>query len=396
MSENDFYMVLPSNSNPQIHPKNNASNFIVSWESLMYLDSKWKVALTEMTYVYSPYTLNDNYGIEYNYLWTPHINYDVTIIDNKSREGYNNYAVGHARGYSAFRKLQLETQYGDEFFIPKIDNFTILNGGRIRFYCENRFRLKFPNIETANAFGFNALETEDMGFRYSSQQVIFPGKKGMFWFHESDFSPLRNGLLTRYYINVTTYAYNKRDYLTCMIDKFYSFADFKSLINQMKNLSFEYERKPIQDCWLNESTSQICFKVGEEVTRIKFLNGLNTILGFKEREFDCEHDKEFCANFEPQLNRGLNNMYIYASICQPIQVGHTRVPLLKSIWIDVNKPVHPDELRNVVIKNPMYIPLSTSSINSIEINIRNDAGTFIPFPDSAVTSLTLHFKRYNE
>jgi hypothetical protein len=41
----------------------------------------------------------------------------------------------------------------------------------------------------------------------------------------------------------------------------------------------------------------------------------------------------------------------------------------------------------------MYLPVSTSSINSVEINVRTDSGHFVPFSDSAITSITLHFKK---
>ena len=54
-------------------------------------------------------------------------------------------------------------------------------------------------------------------------------------------------------------------------------------------------------------------------------------------------------------------MYIYSSICQPIQVGSTRVPLSKSIWLDNKKNVgraNFGEVRNITTENPMYIPIS--------------------------------------
>ena len=89
-------------------------------------------------------------------------------------------------------------------------------------------------------------------------------------------------------------------------------------------------------------------------------------------------------------------MYIYASICRPIQVGSTRVHLLKSIWLDNKKHdghANFGKVRNIATKTPMYIPISDSSINSIEINIRSDSGQLFPFVDGAITSLTLHFKK---
>ena len=88
-------------------------------------------------------------------------------------------------------------------------------------------------------------------------------------------------------------------------------------------------------------------------------------------------------------------MYIYASVCAPIQVGDVLVPLLKSTWLNVNKNYQYNEIRNIDIKNPMYIPVASSSINMVEINIRSDSGFLIPFSEGADTSLILHFKKYD-
>ena len=97
---------------------------------------------------------------------------------------------------------------------------------------------------------------------------------------------------------------------------------------------------------------------------------------------------------EPMLYRGIDHLYIYTSLCEPINVGGVERPLLKNIWIDGDKRNYSHgEIINVVIQNPIYIPVNATTINSIEINIRDDAGQFIPFPREAVTSLTLHFKK---
>lgn len=68
-NENEFYMVLPSNACPQIHPQNNASNYTVTWESPVDLTSgKWKVALTEAGFNRPPTgKLNEKFGIEYEW-----------------------------------------------------------------------------------------------------------------------------------------------------------------------------------------------------------------------------------------------------------------------------------------------------------------------------------------
>ena len=86
-------------------------------------------------------------------------------------------------------------------------------------------------------------------------------------------------------------------------------------------------------------------------------------------------------------------MYIYSSIGQPIVVGETRVPLLKSVWL--NPRSHYGFTQHIAVKNPMYVKVASASINSIEINIRSDSGRLIPFVDGSKTSLTLHFKKKN-
>jgi len=86
-------------------------------------------------------------------------------------------------------------------------------------------------------------------------------------------------------------------------------------------------------------------------------------------------------------------MYVYSSICAPIQVGDTRAPLLKAIWLKSIKDLVREEVRSINIENAMYIPVSSSTINSVKINIRTDSGSFVPFSDSAITAITLHFKK---
>ena len=65
--DDDFCMVLPSNSSPNTHPNNIASDFIVNWENPFQLhhSDKWSVALTELNYMFPSLTLSQNHKIEY-------------------------------------------------------------------------------------------------------------------------------------------------------------------------------------------------------------------------------------------------------------------------------------------------------------------------------------------
>ena len=47
--KNNFYMVLPSNSCPLIHPDNISTNFKIDWQSPIELEGKWEAALSELS-----------------------------------------------------------------------------------------------------------------------------------------------------------------------------------------------------------------------------------------------------------------------------------------------------------------------------------------------------------
>ena len=66
-NENDFYMVLPSNASPDTFPDNYASDYTVKFDTPIDFNpsDRWKVALTECNYTYSPHTISTNFGIYY-------------------------------------------------------------------------------------------------------------------------------------------------------------------------------------------------------------------------------------------------------------------------------------------------------------------------------------------
>ena len=138
------------------------------------------------------------------------------------------------------------------------------------------------------------------------------------------------------------------------------------------------------------------FTIRGGVSTIEFLNGFNICLGLSKRKYHIV-DSVLFAESEPYLRHGINSMYVYWSIVQPIRVGNVCVPLLKSVWLDrgggKNTSHSFGEVCNIRVKNPMYLPVSSTSISSIEVNIRSDSGRLIPFVEGSITSLTLHFKR---
>ena len=83
-------------------------------------------------------------------------------------------------------------------------------------------------------------------------------------------------------------------------------------------------------------------------------------------------------------------MYIYTNIIEPILLGDQKAPLLKSVWLE--DKFDSNEVVFLTMKQPMYCPISSTRINNIEFNIRDDSGRFINFAKDTVTSLTVHLR----
>lgn len=108
----------------------------------------------------------------------------------------------------------------------------------------------------------------------------------------------------------------------------------------------------------------------------------------------CDGKKENCiiGNRPANLANGLPAvLMVYSNICQPYVTGDVRTSLLRVVPLNLRDYVY----GGVEIKNfspPMYLPLLSSSFQSIEIDIRDEQGDPVPF-DYGTLTVTLHFKR---
>lgn len=65
VEEDEFYLTLPSNSSMQYFPDNKTTNFVTQLPQQLKLDGQWEVALVEIQYPHSFYTVNDHENIIY-------------------------------------------------------------------------------------------------------------------------------------------------------------------------------------------------------------------------------------------------------------------------------------------------------------------------------------------
>jgi len=418
MRTDDFYMILPSNSSPNTYPNNTAGDFIVNWENPVELDpdEKWHVALTELTYVYSPSTISTNYSIKYKRVVKVE-QYRIDLkpyYDPQGKDGIS-YQLLKDVEWDHFHLQYQEPEYAEyvptnsgvdqpnesfpysinfDTWIPKlakspvqVDQMIIQckRAFTISFSHEDRDKLKIPTDTTyANA----VFRTSD-GFWYVPTGLSY----------NQCIELLKQPEQIK--IMGTVHKYDE------LVDIFHfrkdrEFQEPQDFVNYMAEYCDEF----FENVTYNKATDRIAITIRDSIIEVELCGGLHFAMGFTKailRDPDPDGRKTILttrppttivSKRPPQLHRGVMNMYIYASICKPIYVGHCLVPLLKNVFIDSsNDGKELGHARNSVIVNPMYIPVSSTSFNSIEINIRNDAGKIVTFPTGATSILTVHFRK---
>ena len=70
-------------------------------------------------------------------------------------------------------------------------------------------------------------------------------------------------------------------------------------------------------------------------------------------------------------------------------------PLLRIVEVAGSRGEGLQEMTHIQFDQPRYIPIQKKNFDSIEIDIRDDAGESIPFDDGKLI-VTLHFRRAKE
>ena len=371
--EDEFYVVLPSNADPDVYPNNNASNFKVHYQNPIQFaqPNEWKVALTDMTYNQSSVTTNISQGFEYD----ARLESRAEITHNSKENTYNlTFLNPH----------------------PITGNFVLveIKDGYFEFRSLLPYTVAFDSQDDATIFGFSDQKSSLDSLTYFERDfklcAQFP--------HSFKFN-VDLMLKTRKYLPTITVTFFPADRSMeptkqIIFDKSHLFANADDLANYIKKEGIK--AKCLHDCYYDSVRRKICFTVKTDIYKFKLWNNPNRVLGFVQDSFTCSSQKNFCAVNDPKLVYQISNMFVYASFLSPIRVGHMQVPLLKNIYIDTTKDFPKNELRNISMKHLMYLPLNVSTINSIEVNIRDDGGALAPCSEYAKTCLTLHFKRFRK
>ena len=436
----EFYVVLPSNGCPEIHPDNTPAKFNISWETPMHLatNDNWAVALTEANFCYLHQSVTTYLGVEYSifnfkYKIKVEIEREEMAVEGRIQMYEYFFKIhGKTKTYSIipdvqsvkteelWKKIHLHNQMKKKQQVVRIRDEQrkirsatgeipkkkklIYNKVNISFSPENKSENldhEMPEIDFYSGDGVHFLMKHPFTLNVviDNREIQIVAKR---------FSSYNGDRKYRLRFPIVLIRKTGKIIGSCTISCHSDHSTTKRVFISDNNLWDDANKmaaslaKDFKDVFsgITFKDNRFLVTVKNHITTFSFINRLNIILGFNQAKHLLpergENDEEIVltGNFPPSLKSGINHLYIYASICKPIQVGGVQVPLLKSIWMDGTwKNFEQGDLCNVVMKNPMYIPLCTSSINTIEVNIRSDSGELIPFIDGSITSLTLHFKK---
>lgn len=118
------------------------------------------------------------------------------------------------------------------------------------------------------------------------------------------------------------------------------------------------------------------------------ISSCRALLGFRSSKFNGKITHQ--ASFPPELTRGIQTIYIYSNIIEPVCVGDSMVPIVASIPLS-RKNQGLQEYMEFNI--PTYNPVIQDPFKTVEIDIRDDAGA--PLNDFLIgkTNLRLHFRK---
>ena len=115
-------------------------------------------------------------------------------------------------------------------------------------------------------------------------------------------------------------------------------------------------------------------------------NGLRYVLGFKEEELRAT---PYTAVYDADLSRGNFAMFIYCDMVEPLLVGDSMVPLLRTTHLTSTEY---GAIVNQVFNPPLYVSIGKTLVNTIEIDIRTDTGDPFPLTKDGKVILILHVK----
>ena len=165
-------------------------------------------------------------------------------------------------------------------------------------------------------------------------------------------------------------------------------------LKEMLNITFDKERDRFAFRVIGKDMNAIHFSVNNTKggLQLKKLLGMSA----ERASFRIQRRRALILCKPADLSKHIDNLWIYApNLINPMQIGNHHKPLLAIIPVN-----HTDQQGAYIhynIQNPMYLKLTQSAINSIEILVTDSNGQKIPFDDySGPFVLSIDFKHVNQ
>jgi hypothetical protein len=145
----------------------------------------------------------------------------------------------------------------------------------------------------------------------------------------------------------------------------------------------------------NEKTNKVKFKMAYMTHHLVLSPKLCDILAIDNEYWTVpgpywmqDNTKTYESESEIDIHRGCHTLFVYCSIVQDSIVGDVRAPLLRAVTARGKSGATTHE----TFTRPLYVPLKRNSFDTIDVSIKSEDGTFVPFAYGN-SYVTLHFRR---
>jgi hypothetical protein len=141
------------------------------------------------------------------------------------------------------------------------------------------------------------------------------------------------------------------------------------------------------DMGFNEINHKIDMKVKKDC-QVIISPLVQSMSGFRQAIFSAG---EYVSDWVADVKKGLNSLYVYCPLVKPRKVGDAQVTLLRIVPVEGRD----GEMITRVFDPIQYCPLIQRRFQTVEIDIRDETGSIVPFERVRVV-VTFHCRKRKE
>ena len=375
-----FYIVIPSNVQPELHASNTASSFQTTFPNSYNLMGEWEVALTEMSYVNTiPTIVDESFSI------------DSSRLNINKNKKYT-FAV-EVISLQPTKKGEREITFNKFTAVHPDCPFDVVHNP-----LDNRFEIRAVKDDVPPNIYLSRLESNLMKLAHPAGRWLEGGIYRQLWMDtlkkDSVYKSFENPTLLVGRSTIDFWV-KSTECLTVSVPKGYYPTPEKlveALNRETKHPLADWEES-VRTGGKSACGYRFAYNANEnrivlglaQFTDLTFHGNLHSLLGFNNNHYG---EREQTADHAPLMNQGIYHIYIYCDLCAPIRVGNALVPLLRAVDVP---PSNWGQVRSTRFTRPMYIPIDKSTFYSIKVELYDDTGRPISFREGR-TVITLHLR----